>query len=513
LHAATSCARPPLRGVSTQGAALEFEHSGDGAGDKLLPRPGRGGFARGNFIRNHADGSKTLADDYELQDKLGEGGCGSVFTATHKRSGDVVAVKKVLKSGVQDEVALQAEIEFLSVTDHPNIVRLYETFEDEDTLYFVMEKCSGGDLWQNVLRCHESGLGFSEAELIEVARQMLLALAYCHAHNIAHRDVKPDNFLYASRSPDAPLKLVDFGVSGVVSSLNPGKRFLTRTAGTDGYIAPEVITCRPYGTAADIFSLGAVLHAAVVGLPPYWNAERQAYTFPGRMRWRLLSSEAQALFARLTDPDAEARPSAAEALQDPWLSGESASGGAPKASLLSAEYVARMRRFSSLSKLQRCMLTSLVALSPCTGEEAEKLQRIFMKADIDCSGEVSTEELVAVAREDGVRDADIQQLVSVLDSSKTGQVSYSEWLAAVASETLVRSRDGARRAFEALDGDGDGKIQASELLEALPGVFGSKELKEELRAFDANSDACIDFDEFVQLLRRKPAQAAQQQQQ
>lgn len=480
-----------------------YEHTGDGAETELLPKHGDGGFGRSNFIRDHA-GERAMTDVYDVHGKLGEGGCGSVFTGQHKRTKETVAIKRVAKRSVADLDSMRAEVAFLKATDHPNIVRLYETFECEDNLYLIMEKCSGGELWQHILRAHDVGVGFGEPELVVAAQQMLKALAYCHAHNIVHRDVKPENFLYASGGAGAPLKLVDFGVSGVVSSILPGERFLTRTAGTDGYIAPEVLLSRPYGSAADMFSLGAVMHAAVVGIPPAWNSGTQAYHFPGRIRWRKLSKPAQAFLSRLVDPDPMARPAAVEALQDPWITESSSAASA--STLLSEDYVARMRRFGKMSKFQKCMCASMVAFGLFHSPEMEHIKNIFLDADKDCSGEVSVDELSALLGGDANKD-DLK-LLSRLDTSRNGVVAYSEWLAAAADDALFRDREGVLRAFEALDRDGDGHITVAEMERALPGVFKYGELAAQIQSCDADADGTIDFEEFMELLRQVPAGAS-----
>lgn len=282
---------------------------------------------------------------------------------------------------------------------------------------------------------------------------------------------------------------------------------LTRTAGTDGYIAPEILQSRPYGTAADIFSVGATMHAAVVGLPPRWcvdKAGQQAYVFPGKMRWRMLSPDFQALLASLVDPDPAARPSAAEALRSPWfrcLEASHASAGEGSRAFLDESLVQRMRRFGERSKLQQCALASVVAFSRFHGDEFEALRRAFLAADADLSGEVSADELAAALVECGAAASDVREIIAAIDTSMSGSITYSEWVAAAASRALFSSQDGIRRAFESLDRDGDGRVSAEEIEAALPGVIAHAELLQGIRQFDQDGDGHLDLQEFDGLLR------------
>ena len=102
------------------------------------------------------------------------------------------------------------EVEALMELTHPNIVQLHEYYRDADALYMVEEYCSGGTLEQ---RLQQRGGRLPPPEAAVVLRQMLRGVLCCHAHGLAHRDLKPDNFVFASRDEEASLKLIDFGLS------------------------------------------------------------------------------------------------------------------------------------------------------------------------------------------------------------------------------------------------------------------------------------------------------------
>jgi len=480
-------------------AKEEFESAHDGA-ERHLPKPGMGGFSRANFVRPHS-GVACIGDVYELGKKLGSGAFGAVYEATHKETEEHVAIKSVVKGETMDKESMALEVKFMRISDHPNIIRLYETFEDETYFYFVMERCSGGELWQHVLQQHEVGIGISDKELANIMKQMLRAVAYCHAHSIVHRDLKPENFIWASSQPGAPLRLVDFGVSGIISQ--KVQRFLVKTIGTDGYMAPEVLSCRPYGPAADMFSLGAVMHAIVTGAPPRWQPEKQAYTFPGKLRWRMLSEGAKSLLTRLLEVDPAARPTASEALRDPWIEEMEQEEG--EACLMTAELVAQMQRFAKRCKLQRILMESTVAFADrptVRSSEMRAIKEMFLQADTDGNGTIDVQELIDFLQKCpmGITQESASLLVAALDASHQGTITFSEWLTAAASQSWFTERRCTRRAFDALDVDGDGCISASDLEETLPGVFQPGEIEQEIEHLGMTDRFPLTFDSFREVL-------------
>ncbi|CAK9091074.1 Calcium-dependent protein kinase 5 (PbCDPK5) [Durusdinium trenchii] len=401
-----------------------------GAFKRYVPGPKTGGFARGSFIawRRHErvrdeEGNRLLRTDsirelYDFAEVVGEGGFGTVLRARHRRTGEVVAIKSIAKSQLKDEEALQLEVAFLKMSDHPNTVRYYETFEDAHDIHLVMEMCSGGSLAQYIQNAHEDfGPGVSEDELARITLQMLQGIAYCHAHSVAHRDIKPQNLLFSCGAPktgsaipiscsghgDAPLKLVDFGIAGVLRNDRPEKRLLTKCAGTVGYMAPEVFGSRPYdGRSADLFSIGAVMHHMIVGVPPSWKSATNTYEFPGKVRYMQLSEDCQSLMEHLLHEEPEMRPTAAEALQHPWFD----RGGfhnprhGPVESMadLLERCFRRMHDFCQRTQLQKTIMYSMVAFAGLHNHHMEELRTAFLVADRGKSAGVSCFEFVELGR-------------------------------------------------------------------------------------------------------------------
>lgn len=133
---------------------------------------------------------------------------------THKVTGETRAVKIMDKSKISpsEQVRLSYEIDVLRNLSHPNILRLFEVFEDSKQIYLVTEFCSGGELFDEII-----SKGFlSEKDAAPIIKQLLSAIAYCHNQNVCHRDLKPENILL-DQNDKKTIKLIDFGTSQVYS--------------------------------------------------------------------------------------------------------------------------------------------------------------------------------------------------------------------------------------------------------------------------------------------------------
>ena len=169
--------------------------------------------ARPHLLRCQG-GEVELHADYEMLGFLGRGGFGTVRKARDRTTGLIRAIKAVQcdeGAGEESWERLFGEVEALmAMSPHPNIVRLHGYYRGKDTLYLVEEFCSGGTL---EARLKQRGGRLQAAEAADVLRHMLRSVLCCHAHGLSHRDLKLDNYVYASSRNTAALKLIDFGLS------------------------------------------------------------------------------------------------------------------------------------------------------------------------------------------------------------------------------------------------------------------------------------------------------------
>jgi serine/threonine-protein kinase len=195
--------------------------------------------------------------------ELGRGGMGHVFLGREELTGKQVALKVLAADLAQDAGFLQRfqrEIEALQKLDHPNIVRFYESGFENGFYYYAMEYVEGENLEEILAR--RQRLPYDE--VLGIAQQVCAALKHAHDHGIIHRDLKPPNLLMTA---DGVVKLSDFGIAKVFAADN-----LTSTGsvlGTAEFMSPEQATGKPVTKRSDLYSLGAVLYALLVGRPPF----------------------------------------------------------------------------------------------------------------------------------------------------------------------------------------------------------------------------------------------------
>jgi len=208
-------------------------------------------------------GSSSFRDSYSVGKTLGEGAFSVVKEVTNRTNKKAYAAKIVTKAKLtrEDEVALHDEIAILKDCNHRHIINLYDVFDEVSYYYLVTELMLGGELFDRIV----TKTFYNEKEARDVCKILFEAIGYCHQKGVAHRDLKPENLLLVSRDDDKNIKIADFGFAKKVSS---SKCLLTQ-CGTPGYVAPEILHGVPYGTKADMWSLGVITYILLGGYPPF----------------------------------------------------------------------------------------------------------------------------------------------------------------------------------------------------------------------------------------------------
>lgn len=206
--------------------------------------------------------------NYDILDKLGAGGMGTVFKARHRRMKRIVALKVLAKNLCTDNLFIQRfqrEVETIARLSHPNIVMAYDADEDECGHFLVMEFVNGRDLTSLVEKSHPVPVWQAVDSILQAAR----GLGYAHAQGIIHRDIKPANLL---RETTGMIKVTDLGLARLSGACPEGSG-LTQAGGVLGtvdYMSPEqAVDSTTIDHRADIYSLGATLYYLLSGQPPY----------------------------------------------------------------------------------------------------------------------------------------------------------------------------------------------------------------------------------------------------
>lgn len=455
-------------------------------------------FRREVFILSN---SGCMADRYKEQHVVGRGTWGEVKVLFQTDTGAKRACKKIPKFFVEDIDRFRQEIDLMKSLDHPNIVRLYETFEDASDIYLVMEYCAGGELFDRLI---EQGT-FTEQMASVVMKQILSAVAYCHSKRVAHRDLKPENFLFLTPSQDSPLKLIDFGLA---SRFIPGEPMGTR-AGTPYYVSPQVLEGR-YGPECDVWSVGVIMYILLCGYPPFNAMSDRAimtkvrvgeFGFPDA-EWRDVSDEAKDLLRWLLKRHAKQRVSAEHALRHPWFEKQRIHLP-PKP--LSMDILSKFRRFHGLSRLKKIALT--VIAQHIDEADIKGLKDIFMQLDTSGDGVLSAEEIREGVERAGFKlPHDVDAIIESIDTSGTGTIDYTEFIAACLHQSHYIEEEACRAAFRIFDTDATGSISGAELKRVFL-MAGDREsdATAELLEADLDGDGKISFAEFVNLMRRVPS--------
>ena len=216
---------------------------------------------------------------------------------------------------------VRTEIEILKICQHPNIIQLYEVFENLDYFYIIMEYCSGGDLF-SYLECRDFHL--PEPLACKFMHKICAALYYIHSYGIAHRDLKPENVLMTTKDENADLRILDFGLSKIIG---PDEK-CTEPYGTLSYVAPEVLLDIPYGKEVDLWSLGVIAYLMLSGSLPFDDRESEEEIarktvsedppYKGSI-WKKISDEAKDFIKKLLVKNPEKRMNVKEALQHEWF--------------------------------------------------------------------------------------------------------------------------------------------------------------------------------------------------
>nr|XP_045009322.1 serine/threonine-protein kinase Nek1 isoform X4 [Jaculus jaculus] len=193
-------------------------------------------------------------EKYVRLQKIGEGSFGKAVLVKSTEDGRQYVIKEISISRMSSKEREESrrEVAVLANMKHPNIVQYRESFEENGSLYIVMDYCEGGDLFKRINA--QKGSLFQEDQILDWFVQICLALKHVHDRKILHRDIKSQNIFLTK---DGTVQLGDFGIARVLNSTVE----LARTCiGTPYYLSPEICENKPYNNKSDIWALGCVLY-------------------------------------------------------------------------------------------------------------------------------------------------------------------------------------------------------------------------------------------------------------
>ncbi|KAI2888904.1 hypothetical protein CBS76997_2570 [Aspergillus niger] len=280
---------------------------------------------------------KTHVGPWQLGKTLGTGVSGRVRLAKHSVTGQLAAIKIVSKKSAaitqsasiagmdkranrmggigprQIPSGLEREVVIMKLIEHPNVINLYDVWENRGELYLVLEFVEGGELFDYV----SENAPLREEEAVRIFCQIIAGLGYCHRFNICHRDLKPENILLDGQGN---VKLADFGMA----ALQPSHRWLDTSCGSPHYAAPEIVGGKRYlGDKADIWSCGIILYALLTGFLPFDGDDtHRTLELVRRGEFKIppnISREAADLIIRILEKNPDHRISMSEIWRHPLI--------------------------------------------------------------------------------------------------------------------------------------------------------------------------------------------------
>ena len=446
-----------------------------------------------------------LSKEYKQGIDIGEGGFGKVKTIIHKKTGQLRAVKLIKKS---KEFNLD-EIENLMLLNHPNILKLYEYFYDqEENIYIITEYIRGVELFTKIQQLRH----FTEEEAAIIIKSILQAIAYCHSRGIIHRDLKPENILIPTGSAKIDytlLKIIDFGAS--VLKKDDGK--ITFRFGTPYYIAPEVLQ-ESYNEKCDVWSIGVILYLLLVGQAPFDGeddtvicqkiiSEEVNYNVK---RIKQLSSESVDLMKKLLEKNPDKRISSQEALNHTWIKKYAPHTKVNKA--FSKKIYKNLSNFCEKSQLSDVVVTFITNYL-MNDDELKLLKKLFFELDVKGVGVITKDELFIGMDEcfdKKITREEVDKIFSNIDYDNNGTISFDEFVKAAIDKKKLLTDEKLKAAFSLFDRNGDGDIEAKELKEVI-GDGDEDNIEDNvwlkmIEEVDLDGNGVIDFEEFKTMMTK-----------
>ena len=437
---------------------------------------------------------------YQFIKEIGHGAYAHVYRCQNISTGNVYACKKFVKKYIKNKTRFKTELNLLKATDHPNIIKLYETFEDKANVYLIMEECNGGELFERLAMNAKNHKLFTEKDAAKIMKQILEAVNYLHFHGVCHRDLKPENILLSSMDEYSQLKLIDFGLSKVLKTIDSN---IKGEVGTLYYMAPEVFLGK-YNEKCDVWSCGVILYIILSGNPPFFDTNNEKlkekicnieYNFDLPI-FSKISEDAKDLLRQIFVPY-ESRPTISDILNSTWVK-ENAPNSSSES--LNIDW-GHIQKYSKLNLVQKSVINyRAFHMNP---QESQKFIEMFKLMDKNSDGVLSLEEIKTGIQQcklmGEMNEEAIENLFNNMDLDKNGLVNYTEFVSALMDYEKNIQKEHLIECFKIYDTDNSGKIDFREFCHILrpQNEEEEKELKELYDRYDIDGDGEIDINEFI----------------
>ena len=490
-------------------------------------------------------------DNYVLIKELGQGTFGTVQKVMLKSRRVYRAMKIINKSnvveGVNDSEILN-EINILKNLDHPNIMKIYEFYEDKDNYYIITEFFDQGDLFTKLLK-----IGYMNEVIVKfLMSQILNAVAYLHSKKVLHGDIKMENILlyttasgndqkrftvlssdikktkfkknidnYYKNHIENPMiknffddisnyevKLIDFGCSKLFSKKT--HKNLSGVIGTSMYCSPEVIDNK-YDEKSDEWACGVLMYILLSGTVPFKgeteeeifsNIKKRNINF-NKPEFKFVSNSAKNLISKLLEYYPEYRISASDALKHSFFT-ENFNPNLCLTYHKDLSILTNLIHVKSIGKFQETIIAYL-AMNFIDKDEEKKLREVFRFCDRKNKNYLSLDDIKYGLNciNYNISENEIEHIFNIMDSDRNGQIEYQEFLRKLCDKDKLFSEENLKCAFNLLDEEKKGIIVWDNINKF---IFNGQNLKsdlidEYLNQIGLTRDSEINFDKFCEIMK------------
>ena len=490
-------------------------------------------------------------DNYEEVEDLGCGTFGLVKKVILKSRRDFRAMKIINKSNVVEGVdnsEILNEFNILRNLDHPNIMKIYEFYEDKDNYYLITEFFDQGDLYNKLVKLKY----MTEVIVKFLMSQILNAVAYLHSKKILHGDIKMENILlyttqtgkgrkrftilskdtknkgiqkemnnFSKKRDFSPLtksilenmtnyeiKLIDFGCSKIFNKKK--NKTLSGIIGTSMYCSPEVVDDK-YDEKSDEWACGVLMYILLSGSTPFQgiteeeifsNIKKGKFNF-NKPEFKYVSDNCKDLICNLLEYYPEDRISAFEALQHPFFT-ENFNPNLALTHNKDLSILTNLLHVKTIGKFQETIVAYLT-INFIDKDEEKKLREIFRYMDTQSKNYLNINDFRNCLKSNDydISDEEIKHIIGTMDSDHNGHVEYQEFLRTLCDKDKLFSEDNLKCAFNYLDEEKKGIIVWDNINKI---IFHNKDLKSELideylSQIGISRDDQIDFNKFCYIMK------------
>jgi len=450
---------------------------------------------------------ETLAEPFLEKYKILEKIRGEVYLAQDLKVPELKKAVKIIDKEKSDMYGISENtLDTIINLDHPNVIKIYEIFEDENHLYIVEEYCECGDLFNFLL----NNKIFSEDLVKVIIKQLLEALVYLHGKGIVHSNIHPENILIYGQYDntnilDVVIKISDFATASLFS--NKRNKSNNKLFSTQYYFAPEVIESN-YNEYCDIWSVGAITYTLLCGKPPFDGKPYEVLfqILHDNYEFTTFHSEtAKNFISSLMNKNIHKRMNAKDALNHVWLEKDKILGNFEEN--VGVEILNKISNFVIGKSLRRSILSYIQSKKYYTEKNIDLL-KLFKQIDQDGNGLLEVSEIYdkygkffpGTPKEAWDK---VKLFVERIDINNNGVIEYSEFLTISSLINKEVNYNMLKEAFDFYDTDRNGYIQASDLKE----IFEDTDVKDEYLQYlidenDSNNDRKISFQEFYEIITK-----------